>query len=329
MLSGQYWECVETKTAVMVGMLALGAAGVVAGLISAFKPQSAREAEAVTAPAAASFPNRKAGAADMSAEKMSAPEDWGGNKAARKAGDQAPGSLNFIRNAEGMSTGAEAGGDQPSDEAAAAAARGDAKGMMAGLQKDEEKGLTKKATRAMMQKVVDKVHQAQPRWYNEFLANKELKGIADAYDKGMDFGAFLSQLAKSKPFRAMLKKRSNTSQLRGLTKNLLTDRDVGPKLEELFFAHAKDPDVLDAVREFGPGAGLPGELLSFAGAGTKKTAAKPKLGSGKMKLQPRAFGSKGGFSSSSGGDSEGGGEQAIPEGVDPAMLQQYQKYMKK
>jgi hypothetical protein len=311
----------------MVGMLALGAAGVVAGLISAFKPQSAREAEAVTAPAAG-FPARKGGGADMSAEKMSAPEDWGGNKPARKAGDQAPGSLNFIRNAEGMSTGAEGGGDQPSDEAAAAAARGDAKGMMAGLQKEEGQGMGKKATRAMMQKVVDKVHQAQPRWYNEFLSNKELKGIADAYDKGMDFGAFLSQLAKSKPFRSMLKKRSNTSQLRGLTKNLLTDRDVGPKLEELFFAHAKDPDVLDAVREFGPGAGLPDELLSFAGVGAKKTAAKPKLGSGKMKLQPRAFGSKGGFSSS-GGDSEGGGEQAVPEGVDPAMLQQYQTYMKK
>ncbi|TPW19570.1 MAG: hypothetical protein FD126_2553 [Elusimicrobia bacterium] len=326
----QYWEGVETKTAVMVVMLCLGAAGVVGGLLSVFKPQSARETEAVTAPTAGNFPARKASGADMSAEKMSAPEEWGG-ATTRRSGKGPDGSLNFIRNAEGMSTGSEGGPGQPSDEAAAAAARGDAKGMMEGLQKDGEKGMSKKASRALMQKVVDKVHQAQPRWYNEFLANKELKGIADAYDKGMDFGAFLSQLAKSKPFRAMLKKRSNTSQLRGLTKNLLSDKEVGPKLEELFFAHAKDPDVLDSVREFGPGAGLPSELLSFAGVGAKKTAAKPKLGAGKMKLQPRAFGSKGGFSKGGNADADagGGGEGEMPEGVDPAMLQQYQKYMKK
>lgn len=313
----------------MVVMLGLGAAGVVGGLLSVFRPQSARETEAVTAPSAGNFPARKAGGADMSAEKMSAPEEWGGNTG-RKSTKGPDGSLNFIRNAEGMSTGSEGGPGQASDEAAAAAARGDAKGLVAGLQKDGEQGMGKKAARALMQKVVDKVHQAQPRWYNEFLSNKELKGIADAYDKGMDFGAFLSQLAKSKPFRAMLKKRSNSSQLRGLTKNLLSDREIGPKLEELFYAHAKDPDVLDSVREFGPGAGLPSELLSFAGVGAKKTAAKPKLGQGKMKLQPRGFGSKGGFSSK-GGDSDAGsgGEAEMPEGVDPAMLQQYQKYMKK
>lgn len=314
----------------MVVMLCVGAAGAVVGLLSVFKPQSARESEAVTAPSAASFPARKAGGADMSAEKMSAPEDWGGNGGGGKgAGAQPTGSLNFIRNAEGMSTGSEPG-SQASDEAAAAAARGDAKGLVAGLQKDDEgKGMGKKAARALMQKVVDVVHQSQPRWYNEFLSNKELKGIADAYDKGQDFGAFLSQLAKSTPFRSMLKKRSNTSQLRGLTKRLMTDAQIGPKLEELFFAHAKDPDVLDSVREFGPGAGLPAELLQFAGIGGKKAAPKPKLGSGKMKLQPRGFGSKGGFSSSgggSGGGDEGGG---APEGVDPAMLQQYQKYLKK
>lgn len=315
----------EPKTAVMVGMLALGAAGVVAGLISAFKPQSARESEAISAPSAATnFPQRRSGAADMSAEKLAAPEGWEAPRT--KAGAQPSGSLNFIRNAEGMSAGEEASG-QPSDEAAAAAARGDAKGLVAGLDKDTGKGMERKAVRSLMQKVVDTVHQAQPRWYNEFLANKELKGIADAYDKGQDFPSFLSQLAKSKPFRAMLKKRSNTSQLRGLTKKLLTDREIGPKLEELFFAHAKDPDVLDAVREFGPGAGLPGELLSYAGAAPKKTAAKPKLGAGKMKLQPRGFGSSSGSSGFSPRD-EGADEEA-PAGVSPEMLQQYQKYMKK
>jgi hypothetical protein len=109
----------------------------------------------------------------------------------------------------------------------------------------------------------------------------------------------------------------------------MTNGEIGPKLEELFFAHAKDPDVLDSVREFGPGAGLPAELLQFAGVGGKKAAPKPKLGGGKMKLQPRSFGSKGGFSSGSSGPSGGGEEGGAPEGVDPAMLQQYQKYMNK
>ena len=88
----------ETKTAVMVVMLGLGAAGVVGGLLSVFRPQSARETEAVTAPSAGNFPARKAGGADMSAEKMSAPEEWGGNTG-RKSSKGPDGSLNFIRNA--------------------------------------------------------------------------------------------------------------------------------------------------------------------------------------------------------------------------------------
>ena len=313
----------ETKTLVMVVMLGIGAAGVVGAMLSFFKPPATRETEAVTAPSAASsFPARtRPASADESAEKLAAPDDW--QPRPRTAKDQAGGSMSFIRGGQGLEAGSAGGPGGTSEEAASAAARGDAKAVMEGLKQGEEgqPGLGKKAVRALMQKVVDTVHTAQPRWYNEFLANKELKAIADTYDKTQDFGSFLRQLSKSPAFTGMLKKRKGTSQLRALTKKLMSDSSTGPQLEELFFAHAKDPDVIGSIRQFGPGAGLPAELMEYVGAAAKKT--KPAAARPKLQLQQRGFG--GGFGSSKQDSSSGG----TPEGVDPAMLQQYQKYMKK
>lgn len=315
----------ESKTLVMVVMLGIGAAGVVGAMLSIFKPPTVRETEAVTAPSAvASFPTRnRRAAADESAEKLAAPDDWQPRPRAGKG--QANGSLSFIRGGQGMETGAAGGPGGTSEEAAAAAARGDAKAVMAGLKQDEEgqPGLGKKAVRALMQKVVDTVHDAQPRWYNEFLANRELKAIADTYDKTQDFGSFLRQLSKSPAFTGMLKKRKGTSQMRALTKKLMSDKATGPQLEELFFAHAKDPDVIGSIRQFGPGSGLPAELMEYVGAPSKKSKAKPVSNRPKLQLNQRGFG--GGFGSSKQESATGG----TPEGVDPAMLQQYQKYLKK
>lgn len=306
----------------MVVMLGIGAAGVVGAMLSLFKPPATRETEAVTAPSAvASFPARaRPTSADESAEKLAAPDEWQPRPKTGKG--EAGGSLSFIRGGQGMEPGSPGGPGNTSAEAAAAAARGDAKGMMEGLQTGQQ-GLEKKAVRALMQKVVDTVHQAQPRWYNEFLANRELKAIADTYDKTSDFASFLRQLGKSPAFTSMLKKRHNTPQMRALTKKLMGDEGTGSKLEELFFAHAKDPDVIGSIRQFGPGSGLPAELMEYVGSAKKAAKAKAATNRPKLQLQQRGF--SGGFSSKQEQSSSGG----APEGVDPAMLQQYQKYMKK
>ncbi|MBI3299419.1 MAG: hypothetical protein HYZ75_14725 [Elusimicrobia bacterium] len=314
----------ETKTGVLVVLLCLGAAGVLGGLLTILKPQSTRESEAVTAPANASSFAQRQGAGTASAEsasKLAAADDW-------NAGQKTGGSLGFVRGAGGLGAGGGAGQDV-SPEAAAAAAAGDAKGLIAGLKADADKGMGKKAVRELMQWVVDTVHKAQPRWYNEFLDNDELKGIADTYDKTMDFPSFVRQLGRSPAFRGMLKRRNNTSQLRQLTKKLLDDEEHGSKLSELFFAHAKDADVIASVRQFGPGAGLPSELLDFAGAAPRRRAAKPKVGGSRPKLQPRS-GFGGGFKGNSRqSDSGGGDESQLPAGIDASQLQQYQKYLKK
>lgn len=321
----------ETKTGVLVVLLCLGAAALTGLVLTFMKPQSTRESEAITAPSAASFPqHQSAGAADEPASKLPAPEDW---NAPPKAGSVGSGeSLSMVRGGGGMSATPSA--DQASAEAAKAAASGDARGVMAGLKEEGDgKGTGKKATRALMQRVVDIVHKTQPRWYSEFLSNKQLKGIADAYDKTSDFPSFIRQLAQSTPFKGMLKKRANTPQLRQLTTGLLTSAELGPKLQELFFANAKDPDVIDTVRQYGAGAGLPAELLSFVGAGGSRrtAAAKPRMGEARPRLKASSFGNSS-FGSKGGGSKDEGGAGAdgqLPAGVDPAMMEKYQKYLKK
>lgn len=319
----------ESKTIVLIVMICVGAAGAVGGLLTFLKPKSAREAEAISAPVGASkFPQRQtSAAATESASKLSNADEWNSNqRTAASSGNN--GSLGFVRGGGGLTAGGAGGPGGASAEAAAAAADGDAKGLIAGLQEGAEKGLGKKAIRAVMQKVVDTVHKTQPRWYTEFLSNRELKAIADTYDKTLDFPSFLRQVAQAPAFKSMLKKRSNTPQLRQLTKKLLDDKEAGPKLEELFYAHAKDPDVIGTIRQFGAGAGLPSELLEYTGAAAKK-AAKAKTTGGRPKLQLKQGGFGGGFKSKRDSDSGGGGGDEAPEGIDPAQLEQYKKYLKK
>lgn len=195
--------------------------------------------------------------------------------------------------------------------------------------------LDESATRELMQKVVDTVHRKQPRWYNSFLARPSLKRIADTYDQTNDFKGFLKSLAKSNTFTGMLKKRYKTKSMRGLTKSLLKDSYTGPRLKQLFFEHSTDPNMTEMVARFGSGAGLPTDMVELAQANAPKKA--PRRTSQKRSRPTRSSRQlkKVGFSGFQKKSpvptqrSVGGVQQQMPEGVDPEMMKQYEKYLNK
>lgn len=219
-------------------------------------------------------------------------------------------------------------------DAREAATKGDAKALVEGLRqsRDKETGsLSDDAIRAVMQKVVDSVKARQPLWYKQFLGNRGLKAIADRYDKDKDFESFVRLLAKNTQFKSMLKLKSKKPALRELTWSLLGDDSVGPTLKRILLEKRDNPALIGLLKSYGAGAGVPPDILEEAGIATQKSARRGARSAprAKPRLQKRGFD---GFRSGATDDASAGDSkpsQALPPGVDPAMLEHYKKYMKK
>lgn len=210
-------------------------------------------------------------------EAMPAPANWGAAPRNSKKG----GSLSFVKKDGqfgGSGKAGQTGYANVSQGAMDAASRGDIGGLLAEARKGgavpdlDGGGMTDNATRALMQKVVDKVHKLRPKLYKEFLARPSLKRIADDYDRDRDFTAFTRDLAESNDFRKMLKKYYRQKPMRSLSKALLVDRETGKPLVQLFFKHQKDPNMLALVGTYGRGAGLPKNVVSYAEANKTEDA---------------------------------------------------------
>ncbi|MFH1725025.1 MAG: hypothetical protein ABII00_10445 [Elusimicrobiota bacterium] len=300
---------------VLFGLMTLGALGV---LFVGLKPSGAGKPEGGS-PVAASAPPTFQTKAAPAAHAPQAPS-------------QQQSSLTFVQKSASFA-GSSTGGDS-SAEARKAAESGDAKSLVQQLKQDVQsvpERLTNAAIRVLMQKVVDTVHEMQPRWYNEFLGDRNLKAIADRYDGDKDFKAFLRLLNKSSAFHDMLRKRKNTPALRAVNKKLLGDETNGPKLEQLFFENGSDPNVVKMVRLYGRGSGLPDELLRYAGVdpSAPKKADRRTRRKRTLRAKPKLKPTKGfsGFGSSSDREesSKDSRQPQIPEGMDPALLQKYLK----
>jgi hypothetical protein len=286
------------------------------------------------------FPGARAGAvrpASESVERIPAPSDWGAASAAPapvRGARPRPGggsSLGFIKKDESF-----IGGDAKKKAAADAAARGDAKALVEGLRqsRDRESGsLSDKAVRAIMQKVVDRVKERQPRWYRQFLANRNLKAIADRYDKDSDFETFVRLLSKSTPFKSMLKLKSKKPAMRELTWSLIGDDSIGPSLKQILLEKRENPHLVGLLKNYGKGAGIPPDMLEAAGVAVSGKSSRKKRRSARRsrpKLRKRGFS---GFERNKEGsvspEQSSGETPELPAGVDPAMLEHYKKYMKK
>ncbi|MFH2202394.1 MAG: hypothetical protein ABIJ96_04725 [Elusimicrobiota bacterium] len=231
-------------------------------------------------------------------------------------------SLGMVRGAVQQAGGTSPG--SPSQSAAEAAQSLDAQGVLKGIREDggdvpdAQSGLTNSRIRQIMQEVVDGVHQMQPVWYNEFLANKYLKQYADQYDKDRDFPAFLTHIGKSKAFRDMLKEHYKTKAMRSLTSEMFADKNLREDLLKLFFHVQDHPYVIKLVSLYGQGAGLPSTMVKTAKSksGTKPVAKK------RRQTRPRSRPQKLrkiGYEGYQGGDAKGAKKPAKQGGAPPGM----------
>ncbi|MFA6091992.1 MAG: hypothetical protein WCU88_05160 [Elusimicrobiota bacterium] len=271
-----------------VAVLTLGALGI---LFVVLKPANVREAEAV-GEASTQFPDSPSRAAASAPPAASlpltgpAPEEAAGG----------PSSLELIQKDSSFSPRA---GAQPGKDASQAAAEGDAAGVVAGLRGDEQQTRRSKRerTRGVMQSVVNAVHEIQPAWYKEFLADASLKKIADNYARSQDFSAFLASLASSKRFQAMLGAKAGTRGMQELVRALIDDDTSSRGIRSIVEEHADDPNLSYLLRRHGRRCGLPEELLSIAsadaGSSSEEEAPAPKpvrKPMPRLKLKPKSFG---------------------------------------
>ncbi len=159
---------------------------------------------------------------------------------------------------------------EPGAEAADAAARGDATGIASALKRSKSSDAppvgssADAAARKTLQVLVDLVHEDLPDWYDEFLAKKELKRIADAYDDSRDFPMFVVQLAESSAFNKMLSAKAGKGEMRSLVSKIFGKKKLAQDLRRLLSDNANDENLLGMIRKFGKKCGLPKDILAKA-----------------------------------------------------------------
>ncbi len=325
----------DKKTALAAFLTILFFGGITAGGVFMFLNPSRDDGPK---PSGGMFPNATAG--PSSEKPMAAPADWGAKAApmpavrGRVPSKSGGGSLGFIQKDESFIGD---GKKDPLSSEAQAAKEGDAKALVEALAKGREKesgSLSDRAIRSIMQKVVDAVHERQPRWYKQFLYSKNLKAIADRYDKDNDFDGFVRRLSKSKPFKKMLKSKSKNPEMKELTWSIIADREIGPSLKQIITEKKDDPNLMGLLKNYGQGAGVPPDMLEAAGVMLKAKKQKTKrrsAGRTRPTLRKRGFGGYDNKSASkpSGKSDSGETAQELPAGVTPEMVEKYKKYMKK
>ena len=159
---------------------------------------------------------------------------------------------------------------EPGAEAAEAAARGDATGIASALKRSKNSDAppvgnsADSATRKTLQVLVDLVHDELPDWYDEFLAKKELKRIADAYDDSRDLPMFVVQLAESSAFNKMLSAKAGKGEMRSLVSKIFGKKKLAKDLRTILSDNANDENLLGMIRKFGKKCGLPKDILAKA-----------------------------------------------------------------
>lgn len=323
-------EVNENKSLILFGSvlaaLTVGALGV---LFVFMKPASVKEAEVIGL-SSTHFPDAGGKGANAPAAAVAAAPT---TTAPVQTG---PSSLSFIQKGEGVEgAGGTGAGVGTTKDAEQAAARGDASGVMSELRKGNESDRRAAATRtrATMQAVVDAVHEAQPSWYREFLSHRELKRIADQYDRNKDFRAFVGALADSGAFMKMLAAKAGTSGMRTVVRSIFGDERLARDVRRVADENADEPKLAALVKKYGRKCGLPKDLLAGAGADAAEEpapVAAPKTtrrAASAPKLQLKAFDN--GRGSSAGqfrGGQLGGGQQqqqappGLPPGVDVEQL---------
>jgi len=280
-------------------------------------------------------------------ERIPPPNDWGGGQ--RRDARQPQSSLGFVSGGDVKGADHIAGAEN-SEEAAEAMQKGDIGGMLKGMK--ENKGqvagagaeqMSSGQIREVMQTVVDGVHNLQPTWYEDFLANKYLKRIADRYHKTNDFARFLKDLGTSKAFYAMVKNKYKTGAMKSLTRDMFRDKRLGKDLTTIFLEQESVSHAYPLISRFGAAAGLPEMMVKTAKSKTKtsgsaydkrKSVRKARQRKTLRKVGMNGFEDSGnssgpaalGAATKTGGAPKGG----MPEGFDPSKIPpEYQKYLKK
>jgi len=240
-------------------LIALGALGLISlAVLLLLRPAGRNESEKSgdSGDVAAAFPP-----SDDSAPAPAAPPPEASSSMLPSA--PAASSLKFIRPSPSLNTPSAR---QPLPE-------GPPRRSVSGPDSSRPATLGSAALRQAMQGVVDYVHRRQPGWYQEFLARRDLKEIADRYDRTRDFGVFIEDLSRSAAFAAMVSSRAGRKEMRQLVAGLRKDKRAGPKLDSVFESVLAEPGGRQLARRFGRGI-LPAEMLTRAGSPSPRTSAR-------------------------------------------------------
>lgn len=279
----------EKKSLLLIGVvMALVTSGALALLFVVMKPAGIKEAEQA-GDGAFRFPDKTAGRPlpnslppPVSPSSMpGAPPPAEGTSEQASAPKSGDSSLGFItKDPAGTKRPVDGSSAEPPAEAADAAARGDAAGIASSLKRakgSEAPAVSSKAdsfTRGVLQTVVDLVHDEQPEWYDEFLAKKELKKIADDYDKSNDFAMFVVQLAESPFFNKMLAAKQGKADMKALVGKIFGKKKLAKDLRRIIEDNINDGNLLVMIRKYGRKCFLPKDITEKAEAAAPEEGAR-------------------------------------------------------
>lgn len=316
--------------------------GSLAVLFVFMKPAGIKESEALSGPAR--FPDSASRMPAANSASQTTAQDM---QAAQP--EPVPGansSLSMLQKDPGVQGGVGGPTGGFGADASKAAAQGDAAGLIGGLKSEneaEKRAQAQKAkkaaqyTRDVLQLVVETVKDLQPKWYKDFLGNRNLKRIADDYDKSLDVRAFVEDLADSKDFMKMLGAKAGTSGMKGLMGSLFADERLSRDLKKIFVEQIDSQKFVAAVRKYGRKCFLPEDML--AGVPNEEGAEEPApktrkpVVMNKPKLKLTTGGGSGGFGRT--GGQQGGQQQQMQQlqqmqqQMPPGMQQQMQQQMMK
>jgi len=326
----------DKKSMVLMGLvMTLVTFGSLAVLFVFMKPAGIKESEALSAPAR--FPDSASRMPVAGAGSQTTAQDMQAAQPEPAAGSNS--SLSMLQKDPGVQGGVGGPTGLLGADANKAAASGDAAGLIGGLKSENEAekraqaNKAKKAaqyTRDVLQLVVDTVKDIQPRWYKDYLGNRNLKRIADDYDKSLDVRAFVEDLADSKDFMKMLGAKAGTSGMKAVMGSLFADERLSRDLKKIFVENIESTKLAAAVRKFGRKCYLPEDMLAGVPNEEGAEAAKPKAPARKPMVKPKLKLQGGGFNRTGGAGGntnfspqQGGGQtqQAMPQmPVDPNNL---------
>ena len=269
----------EKKSLLLVGIvMTLVTSGALALLFVVMKPSSIKEAEQA-GDGAFRFPDKGSNRPPpnslpppvLPSSMPDAPPAAKG-AAERPAPSQGGGSsLGMItKDPAGTKRPVDGSSAEPGAEAAEAAAHGDAAGIAAALKRGKGSGAPPLAnssdsfTRKAMQTLVDLVHDEMPDWYDEFLAKRDLKKIADAYDDSRDFSMFVVQLAESAAFNKMLSAKQGKGEMKSLVAKIFGKKKLAKDLRQILADNVNDDNLLMMIRKYGKKCALPRDIMEKA-----------------------------------------------------------------